>query len=315
MIPFHRRKAEDNFKPQPSDSRVMMYDYLEWMNTKPGISIQHRQNSNKEHPVDQYKVDGYDPGTNTIYEFSGCYYHGHSCEDKFDTELGRKRYADTIKRREHIVSKGYAFVEMWECEFKALTLSTPDLADFVAKRRPKLFAKYGYKPLREEVLLASVQNTDLYGMVECDIEVPEKWEGTFSHELTPYEYFAEMSPLFCTTDVSHDHFGEHMREYAREKGMSEKPRRLLVGGMKARKLLLLTPLLKWYLDHGLKVTKIHEVIEFVPQRCFLPFTREVTEARRLGDVDSSSDMQASTMKLIGESLRYRCKYIIIKPEL
>ena len=37
--------------------------------------------------------------------------------------------------------------------------------------------------------------------------------------------------------------------------MSEKPRQPIVGGMKAE-LLLSSPLLKWYLTHGMKVTKI-----------------------------------------------------------
>ena len=83
--------------------------------------------------------------------------------------------------------------------------------------------------------------------------------------------------------------------------MFQDPRRLLVGGMSAQKILLATPLLKWYLDHGMKVTKIYQVVEFTPKRCFKDFQDEVSEARREGDKDKSKSIIADTMKLIGNS--------------
>jgi hypothetical protein len=58
--------------------------------------------------------------------------------------------------------------------------------------------------------------------------------------MTPYEYFEEMSPLFCTIDVPFELIGEHMQEHVRRFELSEKPRRLLVGGMRARQMLLAT---------------------------------------------------------------------------
>ena len=46
--------------------------------------------------------------------------------------------------------------------------------------------------------------------------------------------------------------------------------------MKARQLLIATPLLKWCLEHGLEVTKIYQVIEYTPQRYFHEFVEEVS---------------------------------------
>ena len=74
--------------------------------------------------------------------------------------------------------------------------------------------------------------------------------------MTPYEYFEEMSPLFCTTDVPFEFIGEHMQDHVHRFELSEKPRRLLVGGIRARQMLVNTPLLKWHLEHGMVVTKI-----------------------------------------------------------
>ena len=81
--------------------------------------------------------------------------------------------------------------------------------------------------------------------------------------------------------------------------MSTKPRRLLIGGMKAKKILLLTPLLKWYINHGLEVTEVYQVIEFSPQASFKEFREKVSEARRKGDVSPDHLLLGDTMKLLG----------------
>ena len=125
---------------------------------------------------------------------------------------------------------------------------------------------------------------------------------TFSHPtMSPYEYFEEMSHLFCTTDVPFDVIESHMQTHIKKFDLSKKPRRLLVGAMKARQILLPTPLLKWYLNHGLEVTKIYQVIEFKPQRCFHQFVQDVSDVRRQGDSDPSKAILADTRKLEGNA--------------
>ena len=85
----------------------------------------------------------------------------------------------------------------------------------------------------ENEILEGVANGRLFGMVECDIRVPDEWPSYFQQPtMTPYEYFEEMSPLFCTTDVPFDLIGEHMQDHVRRFQLSEKPRRLLVGSMR-----------------------------------------------------------------------------------
>lgn len=113
-------------------------------------------------------------------------------------------------------------------------------------------------------------------MIEVDICVPDEWPSHFQSQLQPYDYFEEMAPLFCTSDIPFEAIGPHMQQHVRENGLSEKPRRLLVGGMKARKLLLASSLLQWYLQHGLEVKHIYQVIEYTPMKCFQSFVTNVT---------------------------------------
>ena len=64
---------------------------------------------------------------------------------------------------------------------------------------------------------------------------------------------------------------------------------------------MITPLLTWYLDHGFKLTKIHQVIEYVPKACFKVFGDKVSVARREGDADPDKAIIAETRKLTGNS--------------
>ena len=92
-----------------------------------------------------------------------------------------------------------------------------------------------------------------------------------------------------------------MKDHVKEFDLSTKPRRLLVGGMRAQKILLATPLLKWYLEHGLEVTKIYQTVEYSPKCCFKQFVRDVSDARRGGDVDLAKFIIADTRKLEGNT--------------
>ena len=136
---------------------------------------------------------------------------------------------------------------MWECQFRNQMHFDTTLKAFLKSRLPET----PQRAVTEPEILAGVQSGGLFGMVEVDIRVPDQWPAHFSNPtMTPYEYFQEMSPLFCTTDVPLEVIGSHMQEHVDRFGLSQKPRRLLVGGMKAKQILLATPLLKWYLDHG-----------------------------------------------------------------
>ena len=62
-----------------------------------------------------------------------------------------------------------------------------------------------------------------------------------------------------------------------------------------------TPLLQWYLHHGLEVLDVQQVVEYRPQRCFQKFGETVSNARRQGDLDPSKAILADTFKLFGNS--------------
>ena len=71
--------------------------------------------------------------------------------------------------------------------------------------------------------------------------------------------------------------------------------------MRRRHILVATPLLKWYLERGMVVNKIYQIVEFTPHRCFQDFVKEVSDGRRLGDAHPDKAITGDTKKMEGNS--------------
>lgn len=87
--------------------------------------------------------------------------------------------------------------------------------------------------------------------------------------------FGEMSPIFCNEEIPFEAVGEYTQNNARKLQFSENPRRLLVGGVRARKIVLATPLLEWYMEHELVISRVYQVVEFTPNPCFAEVSETV----------------------------------------
>ena len=72
----------------------------------------------EKEPV-SFLVNGYEPETNTVYQFHGCHWHGHTCL-KNRTRRQQKRYEDTCRIDQLIKNNGwdtgYNLVSTWERE-------------------------------------------------------------------------------------------------------------------------------------------------------------------------------------------------------
>ena len=77
--------------------------------------------------------------------------------------------------------------------------------------------------------------------------------------------------------------------------------RKLLGVTKAENILLYTPVLKWYLNIGLKVTGIYKYLKYKSGRPFSWFPEEVSNARRAGDSNPALKQLGDTYKLKGNS--------------
>ena len=99
------------------------------------IRIRHGRNG-KEYRLPElphYSVDGYCADTKTVYEFMGCFWHGHTCLSFRDVPICNSeetladRYEKTMSRLERITEAGYKVKVMWECDFDKILEGHPAL--------------------------------------------------------------------------------------------------------------------------------------------------------------------------------------------
>ena len=116
----------------------------------------------------------------------------------------------------------------------------------------------------------------VFGFVQVDIEVPDDL----------YDKFSEMPSLLVVQEIPDCAIPEEMKIY-KEKTHRKTVNctKMLLGGMKAKKILLYTPVLEWYLQHGLRLTAVHQSIEYEPGMPFSWFPEEVANARCEADKD------------------------------
>ena len=90
-----------------------------------------------------------------------------------------------------------------------------------------------------------------------------------------------MTPIFKNTVVNFEDMGEYMQEYHKENNINFVKSKKLIGSYFGKEITLYTPLLKWYLQHGLKITKFHVGIEYTSEKCFKKFADEVSDVEEL----------------------------------
>ena len=133
---------------------------------------------------------------------------------------------------------------------------------------------------------------ELFGFLQVDIHIPDVLQ----------EKFSEFSLLFIIDSIPEDLVAQHMKDYR------ERTRRAMIivtkkllGVMRVTRILLHTPMLRWYLSHELKVTAIHKYQHYKSGRPFTWFPEEVSKARHDGDNNPALKQLGDTYKLKGNS--------------
>ena len=289
---FTRRREETNFKKESSTK--MATEWLEWKAHEGGIFIRHQMN-NTEKRIGERKipVDGFHGPSQTVFQFHGCWWHGHICHLTKGKEMNEKRKRPMAELREetketskYIKDQGYHLVEIYECQWRRIKKTNSQVQQFLNSKFNRPLDHH--KTLTQDQILSAIRSESLFGVVECDVRVPDALKPKF----------AEMCPIFKNIEISREDIGQHMQTFAEEENIMSQPRRSLVGSYFGEKTLLASPLIKWYLEHGLEVTHIYQVVEYTPVPCFQPFGEAVSDARRAGDVDPNKAIIADTTKLV-----------------
>ena len=296
---FVRRRKENNFVLEKTYTHgEKATEWLMHMEVVLDVKIQHMFNGGEIRVGGRnLPVDGYAEKSNEkiVLQYSGCYWHSHLC-----TDCSSGRYGDVLKDTEnqlktyeilnYFIQIGYKVYHTWACEFEKKKKEDKELEKFCNEL--KIVVDNRYK-LSEKEIVEDVLSGKIFGMVECDIYTPD--------DLKPA--FAEFQPIIKHAYITRDDIGDTMRKFAEKNDLLKRPTKTLLASYYGNKLLLATPLLQWYLKHGLKVTKVHQVIQYKPMQCFTKFGEEVMNARREGDKDQAKKIISDSCKLMGKYVK------------
>ena len=88
---------------------------MQYLNDQGTGFVRHARNVGYEKRIGRYLVDGWDQDNNIVYQFHGCYFHGHKCDMTENVKAPKwhdkrqERYERTKNITEYI-AKG---IQMW----------------------------------------------------------------------------------------------------------------------------------------------------------------------------------------------------------
>ena len=222
--------------------------------------------------TDLKQIGSYDKTVKpTIYEADGCYFHSceHIIKQCFDVlqkctvgteqkklvseiQLLLQRRYDMQRKCRCLEEAGYYVYSMTECrwddEIKNISFADIDNESMI---KPILVRKFGMQAdvVTDDIIIEELKKPSpitgegLFGLIRCDLEVPQFDLDTGMWEL---------APIFINTTITQDGITDH--QHMRLINVSNDPdkpvqfeKRMLVDCVNG---LFSTELLQWYLKHG-----------------------------------------------------------------
>ena len=194
---------------------------------------------------------------------------------------------ETKNNKKRLEEEGFRVVKMRECKWLKKR-KQPEVSRFL-KTLKSVTPK---RKLTFEKIVEGIQNETLYGFLIVDIHTPDKLK----------EKFKDFPLIIKNSFISREDIGSYIKDVAEKHGIFKKPQKNLISSYFAEKFLINSEMSKFYLEMGLKITKIYE-FKFFSEKCFAPhLVQEIVNSRRLTDTDKSKTVIALTNKLTRNSL-------------
>ena len=131
----------DGFKhaKRYSVKAIKYFEFL--MAQKKSPFIQHQLNGGEKIVLNKYHVDGFvkgnDGSPDVIYEFAGCFFHGHPCKylpeskSEFHGCTFGELHSAFVDKVQTFIEAGFNVKIMWECEYEKQLAQDPEFKEFI----------------------------------------------------------------------------------------------------------------------------------------------------------------------------------------
>ena len=152
----------------------------------------------------------------------------------------------------------------------------------------------------EQSLLQAIQSNSIFGFAVCDVESSDEFLNKYKDFLFP--------PVIKHETITNDHVSGYM-----QRRVTEEERKLdfktVVQVYNGKQLLLMTDIIKFYLDIGIKVSNVTQFIQYVPEKILKPFVQEVV-GMRIDATRQKDDTKQTTAKIFGNACKFSVKQVI-----
>ena len=298
MSCMYVRREQPDYRPRYKIQYFAMFTWMQYMSEVEGWSVRNKCSEGVDYRFGRYLADGIgmDPeGNMYIMEFLGCFMHGcQLCHkdkpavspDAHRKWLEKKAFYDTVP--------AFRTKFVWECEWRAICRANPEWRMRMENMKPEFLRKHP-GPVTERQILEAVGTEEFFGFLVVTIRTPDNPEVRAKMRKFPI--------LFCNhdmteSDVTSDVMKKHMEDRKIKFGTH---RRLLLSGFHASEMLVSSALLKFYINFGLVVEKVHQTISYCQSRCFNEFVADITRHRQEAQNDPSRAVISSIYKMFGNS--------------
>ena len=236
-------------------------------------------------------VDGYAFINNrhVVWEFNGCHWHGCTkcypdwLENATLEEIDRKvNWEDKIER---LKENNCVIHIMWEHDFV--------IDSSINTQMPRIL-----KTDTESSLLNAIKDGSVFGFITCSVRTPDHVIQKFKADSFLFP------PVITKTVLTEDLLSPFMKARMAEQE-AKLGKESLIQTYNGDNLLLMTPIIQFYLENEMKVFNIKDFIQYIPGRGLAPFVDKVV-SMRIAATDERDDAKQLTAKLFGNSGYGKC---------
>ena len=162
----------------------------------------------------------------------------------------------------------------------------------MCKKLPYKNFEWHYTKITENKILNYTDNDDIGYILEVDLEYPEE-----IHDL--HKDYPMAPEIMSISEEMLSSFQKDIHKYYYDKEAGdEKTNKLVLNVVDKKRYVLHISALKFYLEHGLKLKKVHRAIKFNQANVLKPFIEFNTEKRK----QAKNDFEKDLFKLMNNSI-------------
>ena len=153
--------------------------------------------------------------------------------------------------------------------------------------------------LIKKTVLKGIKDDEIFGFIRCDVTSPDAMIK--KHMKNKFLF----PPVITKQVIGDEMLSPYMRELNEHSKLKQEASP--VQTYHGTNLFLFTPLVKLYMEMGMEISNVKEVMQYYPGKCFLPFANRVVQLRSEATRDGD-DAKQLTAKLFGNAGEFSCPF-------